>query len=126
MHSTRLYRLCCQHPTVSLETAFGKISGTARAITVLTGRKSTSTICDKWLDDNYGTGGYDWTDVGGYTAIADTTVILIDGWDFEDDNSGNWTIETEDNFYSFTLLNGARQMIDRNGDTIDTFLRSVR
>ena len=46
---------------------------------------------------------------------------LIDGWDFEDDNSGNWTIETEDNFYSFTLLNGTWQMIDRNGDTVDTF-----
>lgn len=46
---------------------------------------------------------------------------LIDGWDFEDDNSGNWTIETEDNFYSFTLLNGNWQMIDKNGDTVDTF-----
>lgn len=46
---------------------------------------------------------------------------LIDGWDFEDDNDGNWTIETEDNFYSFTLLNGNWQMIDRNGDTVDTF-----
>ena len=46
---------------------------------------------------------------------------LIDGWDFEDDNSGNWTIETEDNFYSFMLLNGTWQMIDRNGDTVDTF-----
>ena len=47
--------------------------------------------------------------------------VLIDGWDFEDDNSGNWTIETENNFYSFTLLNGTWQMIDRNGDTVDTF-----
>ena len=46
---------------------------------------------------------------------------LIDGWDFEDDNDGGWTIETEDNFYSFTLLNGTWQMIDRNGDTVDTF-----
>lgn len=46
---------------------------------------------------------------------------LIDGWDFEDDNSGNWTIETEDNFYSFTLLNGNWQMIDKNGNTVDTF-----
>ena len=48
-------------------------------------------------------------------------IYLIDGWDFEDDNSGNWTIETEDNFYNFTLLNGTWQMIDRNGDTVDTF-----
>lgn len=24
-------------------------------------------LLDKWLDDNYGTGGYDWTDVGEVT-----------------------------------------------------------
>lgn len=64
-------------------------------------------LLDKWLDDNYGTGGYDWTDVGEVThGYRKYYRDLIDGWDFEDDNSGNWTIETEDNFYSFTLLNG--------------------
>ena len=74
-------------------------------------------LLDKWLDDNYGTGGYDWTDVGEVThGYRRYYRDLIDGWDFEDDNSGNWTIETEDNFYSFTLLNGTWQMIDRNGD----------
>ena len=79
-------------------------------------------LLDKWLDDNYGTGGYDWTDVGEVThGYRRYYRDLIDGWDFEDDNSGNWTIETEDNFYSFTLLNGTWQMIDRNGDTVDTF-----
>lgn len=79
-------------------------------------------LLDKWLDDNYGTGGYDWTDVGEVThGYRRYYRDLIDGWDFEDDNSGNWTIETEDNFYSFTLLNGNWQMIDRNGNTVDTF-----
>ena len=64
-------------------------------------------LLDKWLDDNYGTGGYDWTDVGEVThGYRRYYRDLIDGWDFEDDNDGNWTIETEDNFYSFTLLNG--------------------
>lgn len=79
-------------------------------------------ILDKWLDENYGTGAYDWTDVGevthGYRRYYRS---LIDGWDFEDDNNGGWTIDTEDNHYSFTLLNGNWQMIDQNGNTVDSF-----
>lgn len=79
-------------------------------------------LLDNWLDENYGTGGYDWTDVGEVThGYRKYYRDLIDGWDFDDDNSGNWTIETEDNFYSFTFLNGNWQMIDQNGDTVDTF-----
>ncbi len=79
-------------------------------------------LLDKWLDENYGTGGLDWSDTGEIKHEYRRYYRgLIDGWDFEDDNSGNWTIETEDNFYSFTLLNGTWQMIDRNGDTVDTF-----
>lgn len=79
-------------------------------------------ILDKWLDENYGTGAYDWSDVGevthGYRRYYRS---LIDGWDFEDDNNGSWTIDTEDNHYSFTLLNGNWQMIDKNGNTVDSF-----
>ena len=79
-------------------------------------------LLDKWLDENYGTGGYDWTDVGEVThGYRRYYRDLIDGWDFEDDNNGGWTIDTEDNHYSFTLLNGNWQMIDKNGDTVDSF-----
>ena len=79
-------------------------------------------LLDKWLDENYGTGGYDWTDVGEVThGYRRYYRDLIDGWDFEDDNNGAWTIDTEDNHYSFTLLNGNWQMIDKNGDTVDSF-----
>ena len=83
-------------------------------------------LLDKWLDENYGTGGYDWTDVGEVThGYRRYYRDLIDGWDFEDDNSGNWTIETEDNLYSFTLLNGNWQMIDKNGNTMSYLLSGL-
>ena len=79
-------------------------------------------ILDKWLDENYGADAYDWTDVGevthGYRRYYRN---LIDGCDFEDDSNGGWTIDTEDNHYSFTLLNGNWQMIDKNGNTVDSF-----
>ena len=40
-------------------------------------------LLDKWLDDNYGTGGYDWTDVGEVThGYRRYYRDLIDGWDF--------------------------------------------
>ena len=79
-------------------------------------------LLDKWLDENYGSEDYDWTEIGELQyEYKDYYRRLIEDWDFEDDNDGGWTIETEDNFYSFTLLNGTWQMIDRNGDTVDTF-----
>ena len=79
-------------------------------------------LLDEWLDENYGTGGLDWTDTGEIKHEYRRYYRgLIDGWDFEDDNNGGWTIDTEDNHYSFTLLNGNWQMIDKNGDTVDSF-----
>ena len=79
-------------------------------------------LLDKWLDDNYGTGGYDWTDVGEVThGYRRYYRDLIDGWDFEDDNNGNWTITTPEHSYSFTLFQGEWSMLDENGDTVDTF-----
>ena len=79
-------------------------------------------LLDKWLDENYGTGGLDWSDTGEIKhEYRSYYRDLIDGWDFEDDNSGKWTIETESNHYSFTMLDGNWQMIDQNGDTVDSF-----
>ena len=79
-------------------------------------------LLTKWVDDNYGDDDYNWSDVGELTYdYKDYYRDYIKGFDFEDDNSGNWTIDTEDNHYSFYMLNGMWQMIDRNGDTVDTF-----
>lgn len=79
-------------------------------------------LLDKWLDDNYGSDEYDWTALGELKyEYKDYYRSLIENWDFEDDDNGNWTIDTEDDHYSFYLLNGMWQMIDENGDTVDTF-----
>lgn len=79
-------------------------------------------LLDEWLDENYGSDEYDWTELGELKyEYKDYYRDLIEDWDFEDDDNGNWTIDTEDNHYSFYILNGMWQMIDRNGDTVDTF-----
>lgn len=79
-------------------------------------------LLDKWLDENYGSEDYDWTEIGELQyEYKDYYRRLIEDWDFEDDNEGGWTISTEDNHYSFSLLNGMWQMTDKNGDTVDTF-----
>ena len=79
-------------------------------------------LLDKWLDENYGSDDYDWTEIGELRyEYKDYYRYMIENWDFEDDNEGGWTIATEDNHYSFYMLNGAWQMIDKNGDTVDTF-----
>ncbi len=80
-------------------------------------------LLDKWLDENYGSDDYDWSEIGELRyEYKDYYRRLIEDWDFEDDNSGNWTIKTDDNQYSFYMLNGEWQMIDQNGDTVDTFM----
>lgn len=79
-------------------------------------------LLDKWLDENYGSEDYDWTEIGELQyEYKDYYRRLIEDWDFEDDNEGGWTINTKDNHYSFYLLNGMWQMTDKNGDTVDTF-----
>lgn len=79
-------------------------------------------LLDKWLDDNYGSDDYDWSEIGELKyEYKNYYRHLIENWDFEDDDNGGWTISTENNHYSFYLLNGNWQMLDRNGDTVDSF-----
>lgn len=79
-------------------------------------------LLDKWLDDNYGSDDYDWSEIGELKyEYKEYYHHLIEDWDFEDNDNGGWTIDTENNHYSFYLLNGNWQMIDQNGDTVDTF-----
>lgn len=79
-------------------------------------------LLDKWLDENYGSDDYDWSEIGELRyEYKDYYRHLIEDWDFEDDENGGWTISTEDNHYSFFMLNGQWQMIDKNGDTVDSF-----
>lgn len=79
-------------------------------------------LLDEWLDDNYGSDDYDWSEIGELKyEYKDYYRHLIEDWDFEDDENGGWTISTEDNQYSFFMLNGNWQMIDQNGNTVDTF-----
>ena len=79
-------------------------------------------LLDKWLDENYGSDDYDWSEIGELRyEYKDYYRHLIEDWDFEDDENGGWTISTENNHYSFFMLNGNWQIIDQNGDTIDSF-----
>ena len=79
-------------------------------------------LLDKWLDENYGSDDYDWSEIGELKyEYKNYYRHLIEDWDFEDDDNGGWTIDTEDNHYTFYLLNGNWQMIDQNGDTVDSF-----
>lgn len=79
-------------------------------------------LLDDWLDKNYGSDDYDWTEIGELRyEYKDYYRHMVEKWDFEDDNEGGWTIDTEDNHYSFYLRGGMWQMIDKNGDTVDTF-----
>ncbi len=78
-------------------------------------------LLDKWVDENYGYDDYDWTAIGELKySYKNYYKNLTENWDFNDDN-GIWTIETEDNFYSFRLVNNQWNMLDENGSTIDIF-----
>jgi hypothetical protein len=79
-------------------------------------------LLDEWLNENYGSDDYDWTDLGELKyAYKDYYRDYIEDFDFNDDDNGNWTIDTEDNRYGFYILNGMWQMVDENGDTVDSF-----
>ena len=78
-------------------------------------------LLDKWVDENYGDDDYDWTAIGELKySYRNYYKNLTENWDFNDDN-GIWTIETEDNFYSFLLVNNQWNMLDENGSIVDIF-----
>lgn len=79
-------------------------------------------LLDKWLDENYGSDEYDWSELGELKyEYKDYYRDYIEDFDFEDDDNGGWTIETPEHSYRFELYHGAWNMIDENGDTVDTF-----
>ena len=78
-------------------------------------------LLEKWVDENYGDDDYNWTAIGELKySYKNYYKNLTENWDFNDDNS-IWTIETEDNFYSFQLVNNQWNMLDENGSVVDTF-----
>ncbi|MDE5557564.1 MAG: hypothetical protein K2J32_07725 [Ruminococcus sp.] len=78
-------------------------------------------LLDKWVDENYGNDDYDWTAIGELKySYRNYYKNRTENWDFND-NNGIWTIETEDNFYSFRLVNNQWNMLDENGSVVDTF-----
>lgn len=78
-------------------------------------------LLDKWVDENYGDDDYDWTAIGELKySYKNYYKHLTENWDFND-NNGIWTIETENNFYSFRLVNNQWNMLDENGSTVDIF-----
>lgn len=79
-------------------------------------------LLDGWLNENYGCDEYDWSALGelkySYQNYYNT---LIENWNFNDDENGNWTIDTQEHSYHFHLISNTWNMIDENGDTVDMF-----
>ena len=79
-------------------------------------------LLDKWLDENYGSDEYDWTELGELKyEYKDYYHSYIEDFDFNDDDNGNWTIETPEHSYSFTYWQDNWIMTDENGNTVDSF-----
>lgn len=79
-------------------------------------------LLDQWLTDNYGSDEYDWSEIGELKyEYKRYYQDVIEEWNFNDDNSGNWTIDTPEHSYSFTYWQGQWNMTDENGNTVDSF-----
>ena len=79
-------------------------------------------LLDKWLDENYGSDEYDWSELGELKyEYKDYYRNYIEDFDFNDDDNGNWTIETPEHSYSFTYWQDNWIMTDENGNTVDSF-----
>ena len=79
-------------------------------------------LLDEWIDENYGSDEYNWSDVDELKySYKDYYKDYTEDWDFNDDDNGNWTIETDEHSYSFTMFQNEWLMLDENGNTVDTF-----
>lgn len=79
-------------------------------------------LLDKWLDENYGSDEFDWSELGELKyEYKDYYRSYIEDFDFNDDDNGNWTIETPEHSYSFTYWQDNWIMTDENGNTVDSF-----
>ena len=77
-------------------------------------------ILEKWVDENYDYEGADISKI--QHNFKRYYKNLIENWDFNDDNNGNWTIDTDTTTYHFNFEDGKWLMIDSKGDIIDTFM----
>ena len=79
-------------------------------------------LLDKWIDENYGSDDYNWSDVDELKySYKRYYKNYTEDWDFNDDDNGNWTIETDEHSYSFTMFQNEWLMLDENGNTVDAF-----
>lgn len=79
-------------------------------------------ILEKWVGENC-SGDYYRSDPGELRfCFKEYYKGLTKGWDFNDDDNGNRTIDADKTTYHFSLDNGQWLMIDSNGDTVDTFI----
>ena len=79
-------------------------------------------LLDQWLDDNYGSDEYDWSEIGELKyEYKRYYQDKIEDWDFNDDDSGNWTIDTPEHSYSFTYWQNQWIMTDENSNTVESF-----
>ena len=79
-------------------------------------------LLDEWLNDNYGSDEYDWSEIGELKyEYKRYYQDMIEDWDFNDDDSGSWTIETPEHSYSFIYWQNQWIMTDENGSTVESF-----
>ena len=79
-------------------------------------------LLDQWIDNNYGSDEYDWSEIGELKyEYKRYYQDKIEEWDFNDDDNGSWTIDTPEHSYSFSYWQNRWVMTDENGDTVESF-----
>lgn len=79
-------------------------------------------LLDQWINDNYGSDEYDWSEIGELKyEYKRYYQDVIEEWDFNDNENGSWTIDTPEHSYSFTYWQNQWIMTDENGNTVESF-----